>query len=245
MRGGMFTTRSNHCGAICSVALGILMWTGFTSLAVAQSAGAPKLEGVWKIATPTTELKPVSGSVPFSAEGRKQYAINKKLKAQRKYVDYDITRSSCSTPGVPRLMLTPMRFKIWNQMGVVFFDHEWNRAIRQIDMRGGPLIKKIVPDMAGTSVGRWEGDTLVAVTNDFTGRTLWDDLMPQSIDAKVTERIRLVDSDTLEDRITVEDPAYFTRPWETVLTYERQSDALFPEDVCIDRSLAGKPALPE
>jgi hypothetical protein len=99
--------------------------------------------------------------------------------------------------------------------------------------------------MAGTSVGRWEGDTLVAVTNDFTGRTLWDDLMPQSLDAKVTERIRLIDSDTLEDRITAEDPVNFTRPWEAVLTYKRQPDALFPEDICIDRTLNGKSAFPE
>jgi len=243
--GGMFTTRSFYRGAICSGALGALIWIGCTSLAAAQSAGPAKLEGVWKLATPTTELKPVSGSVPFTAEGRKQFAQNKKLKAQRKYAEYDITRSSCSTPGVPRLMLTPMRFKIWNRLGVVTFDFEWNRAIRQIDMRGGTPAQKIVPDMTGTSVGRWEGDTLIAVTNDFTGRTLWDDLMPQSADAKVTERIRLIDSDTLEDRITVEDLANFTRPWEAVLTYKRQPEAIFPEDICIDRTLNGKSAFPE
>jgi hypothetical protein len=133
--GGMSTTRSMHRGAICSGTLGILIWIGCTALAAAQSAGPSRLEGVWKLASPTTELKPVSGAVPFTAEGRKQYAQNKKLKAQRKYADYDITRSSCSTPGVPRLMLTPIRFKIWNRLGVVTFDYEWNRAIRQIDMR--------------------------------------------------------------------------------------------------------------
>jgi hypothetical protein len=61
---------------------------------------------------------------------------------------------------------------------------------------------------------------------------------------KVTERFRLIDADTLEDRITIEDPAYFTRPWEAVLTYKRQPAALFPEDVCLDRLEANKPALP-
>jgi hypothetical protein len=243
--GGMFTTRSVHRGANRGVTLGILMWAGLTSLAAAQSAEPPKLAGVWRIARPTTELTPASGSLPFSAEGRKQYTNNMKLKAQRKYVDYDVTRSSCSTPGVPRLMLTPLRFRIWNQLGVVTIDYEWNRAIRQIDLRGGRPQQLIVPDMAGTSVGHWEGDTLVAVTSDFTGRALWDDLMPQSTGAKVTERIRLVDPDTLEDRITAEDPVYFTRPLEAVLTYKRQSDALFPEDVCLDRIHAGEPALPD
>lgn len=241
----MFTTRSIHRFAIRGVALGILLWAGFASLPAAQAAEPARLEGVWKIARPTTELTPVSGSLPFSAEGRKQYANNRKLRAQRRYVDYDITRSSCSTPGVPRLMLTPLRFRIWNQLGVVTFDYEWNRAMRQIDMRGVKPQPLIVPDMAGTSVGHWEGDTLVAVTSDFTGRALWDDLLPQSTGAKVTERLRLVDSNTLEDRITAEDLVYFTRPWETVLTYERQSDALFPEDVCLERIRAGKPAIPD
>ena len=43
----------------------------------------------------------------------------------------------------------------------------------------------------------------------------------------------------------MEDAANFTRPWEAVLTYKRQPDALFPEDICIDRTLNGKSAFPE
>jgi hypothetical protein len=231
--------------SICGALLGALIAAGATAPAAAQAAAPPNLEGVWKQAMPTIVLKPVAGSVPFTAEGRKQYNANKKVKASGKFADYDITRSSCSTPGVPRLMLTPMRFKIWHRLGVVTFDFEWNRAIRQIDVRGGKPAPKLVPDMTGTSTGHWEGETLVAVTNDFTGRTLWDDLMAQSPDAKVTERFRLIDSDTLEDRITAEDPVYFSHPWDAVLTYRRQPDALFPEDVCTDRLSAGQPAISE
>jgi hypothetical protein len=50
-----------------------------------------------------------------------------------------------------------------------------------------------------------------------------------------------VDTDTLEDRITIEDPAYFKRPWDSVVTYKRQPAALFPEDVCLDRHDAHQP----
>ena len=232
-------------GKIRGVLFGALLWMGAAGLAAAQMAAPPNLEGVWKIATPTIVLKPTSGAIPFTSEGRRQYNANKKLKASGNHDEYDVTRSRCSTPGVPRLMLTPMRFKIWQRLGVVTFDFEWNRAIRQIDLRGVKTQPKLVPDMTGTSVGHWEGDTLVAVTNDFTGRTLWDDLMPQSPDAKVTERLRLIDASTLEDRITVEDPANFTRPWDAVLTYKRQPDALFPEDICLDRVSAGQPAFPK
>jgi hypothetical protein len=207
-------------------------------------AAAAKFEGVWKLAKPTTTLKPVSGEVPFTADGKARYDENKKLKAQGKIDDYDITKSRCSTPGVPRLMLTPMRFKIWIRLNAATFDFEWNRALRQIDMRGWKKEPPLVPDMAGQAVGHWEGDTLVSVTTDVSERTLLDDLVPHTDAMKVTERFRLIDADTLEDRITIEDPAYFTRPWEAVLTYKRQPDALFPEDICLDRLDANKPALP-
>jgi hypothetical protein len=206
-----------------------------------QSA-EPNMEGVWKIATPTSTLKPISGEVPFTARGKKAYAENKKLRASKKYDDYDITRSRCSNPGVPRLMLTPKRFKIWIRQKMMTFDFEWNRAIRQIDLRGLKFESLLVPNMTGISTGRWEGDTLVATTTDLSDRTLIDDLTPHGYDLKVTERYELLDANTLENRITIEDPEYFTKPWEAVVTYKRQPDALLPEDVCLDRIQAKTPA---
>lgn len=225
-------------GAVLSIA----------SIGAAQDA-PPNLEGVWKIATPTTTLKPVSGAVPFTADGRKAYEANRKLRAQGKIDDYDITLSRCSSPGVPRLALTPMRFKIWNRQNVVTFDYEWNRALRQINVGVPPqpdlMGLDLVPTMTGKSRGHWEGDTLVAVMVDASDRTLIDDLLPHGYDLKVTERYRLIDANTLEDRITIEDPAFFSRPWEAVVTYKRQPDAIFAEDVCLDRLAAKQPAFPK
>ena len=221
---------------------------GIGSISAAQ-AETPNLEGVWKIATPITSLKPITGAVPFTAEGRKAYEANRKLKAQGKVDDYDITLSRCSNPGVPRLALTPMRFKIWNRQNVVTFDYEWNRALRQINMGVPPqpdfMGQGLVPTMTGKSKGHWEGDTLVSVMEGASDRTLIDDLVPHGYDLKVTEHYRLIDADTLEDRVTIEDPAFFSRPWEAVVTYKRQPDAIFPEDVCLDRIDAKQPAFPK
>jgi hypothetical protein len=233
--------------------------TGLLALSVSLALGAQgalagptvpvSLEGVWKIAKPTSVLKPTSGPVPFTEEGRKHYEENKQLKARGAYDDYDIATSRCSNPGVPRLMLTPWRFKIWQRQGVLTFDYEWNRALRQIDTGGVPrdpdiLGSGLVPSMTGDSVGHWEGKTLVAQTTNMSDRTLIDDLVPHSADAKITERLRLVDRNTLEDRITIEDPAYFTHPWSGTVTYKRQPAALFPEDICLDRLDAHQPTLP-
>jgi len=233
-------------GAVLAVAL----WAAAAASATAQSAKPVDLEGVWKIATPAASLKPVGGSVPFTAAGRKHYEKNKQLRAKAAYDEYDITLSRCSSPGATRLMLTPMRFKIWQRQGVVTFDYEWNRAIRQIDTRGLPpqhddmFGSDLVPTMTGNSKGHWEGSTLVAVTDNINERTLIDDLVPHTVDLKVTEHIRLVDHETLEDRITIEDPAYFNRAWDAVITYKRQPAAPFPEDVCLDRLEAHQPVFP-
>jgi hypothetical protein len=224
--------------------------SGVSGASAQVQSAHPAFEGVWKIATSPTTLKAPT-EVPFTAKGRQEYNDNKKMKARRAYDDYDITMSRCSSPGVPRLMLTPMRFKIWDRIGFVTFDFEWNRAIRQIDLRTnvtkepGPFGDDLVPLMTGDSRGRWEGDTLVATTTNLSERTLLDDLLPHSVDMKVTERYRLVDANTLENRITIEDPAYYSKPWDAVITYKRQPDAIFPEDVCLDRVQAKKSAFPK
>jgi len=231
-----------------AVLFGALLCSACGASAQVQS-DHPEFEGVWKIATPTTTLQPVGGAVPFTPKGRQEYDDNKKMKARGAYDDYDITTSRCSSPGVPRLMLTPMRFKIWDRLGFVTFDFEWNRAIREIDLHAtkqpGMMGQDLVPTMTGDSRGHWEGDTLVATTTNLSERTLLDDLLPHSVDMKITERFRLIDPTTLENRITVDDPAYYTKPWDAVITYKRQPDAIFAEDICLDRIQAHKPAFPK
>lgn len=231
-------------GAVPAALAAVLFWVGVASPALAQPAAGPTLEGVWKITGPQSSLKPLSGAIPFTREGRKQYEANKRLSARGAYDDFDISRSRCSSLGTPRLMLTSERFKIWQRQGVVTFAFEWNRAIRQIDVRGVPTEPLLVPTMTGDAKGHWEGDTLVAVTTDISDRTLIDDLVPHTDALKVTERFRIVDADTLQDRITIDDAAYFTHPWDAVVTYKRQPAVLFQEDVCLDRLGARQPTPP-
>ena len=225
---------------IASIAAVVVLCAG-----AAVPAQAASIQGVWKISKPTVEVKPVSGEVPFTAEGREHYENNLKLRAAKKFDDYDITLSRCSSPGVPRLALTPMRFKIWEQFGATSFDYEWNRANRFVDTSGQKLEQSLVPNFTGTSSGHWESNTFVAVTTDLSDRTLIDDILPHTLDMKVTERYRLLNPNTLEDRVTINDPEYYSHPWDFVVTYKRQPDAVFPEDVCLDRLKAGQPVFPK
>lgn len=216
----------------------------------AHAAENVNLNGIWKITQPQSSFKPQGGAIPFTDAGKKRYEENKRYQAKKQYDEYDHTISRCSSPGMPRVMLTPERFQIFQRPSLITIAFEWNRVRRAILLPDLPAQQKQIGDVAdligttmGTSKGQWEGDTLVVTTDKFIEATLIDELVPHGYDLKVTERIRLTDTDTLEDRITIEDPEYFTRPWETLLTYKRQPSALISEDVCLDR-LRGPPALP-
>jgi len=74
--------------------------------------------------------------------------------------------------------------------------------------------------LAGDSRGRWEGDTLVVDTTNFTHRTNFrgaprhtrQDILASDA-LHVTERFTRVAADRIRYQFTVEDPVIWTRPW--------------------------------
>jgi hypothetical protein len=62
----------------------------------------------------------------------------------------------------------------------------------------------------GDSIGRWEGDTLVVETTNFTEKTRF---RGSTENLKVTERFSRLDARNLLYRFTVEDPSTWTVPW--------------------------------
>lgn len=114
---------------------------------------------------------------------------------------------------------------------------------------GGPPMMMSSNDATGPmglSKGRWEGEMLVVETTQLDDTKLLDNVgLPHSSQLKVTERLRLVSPNMLEARIRIEDPATFTQPWETLLSYRRQRGVNIQEDVCLDRIKTGAPAVKE
>jgi hypothetical protein len=76
----------------------------------------------------------------------------------------------------------------------------------------------------GDSIGRWDGDTLVVDTTNFTG---------QSVFRGSTDRLHLVERftrtapGTLLYEFTVDDPATFTRPWTAALPMTRSDEPIY------------------
>jgi UDP-3-O-acyl-N-acetylglucosamine deacetylase len=72
----------------------------------------------------------------------------------------------------------------------------------------------------GTSVGRWEGDTLVIQTAGFNGRTWLDTAQhPHSDALRLTIRMTRPDFDHLNWDLTMEDPKYYQKPIKNTRTF--------------------------
>ncbi len=87
-----------------------------------------------------------------------------------------------------------------------------------------PHLPPSVRKWMGDSVGRWEGDTLVVETTNFTNKTQF---RGSSENLKVTERFTRTDANTLLYRFTVEDPSTWERPWTGEYTWRATDEPIY------------------
>jgi hypothetical protein len=76
----------------------------------------------------------------------------------------------------------------------------------------------------GDSVGRWEGDTLVVDTTNFTKKTQYHGSSDQ---LHVVERFTRTDAKTLLYRFTIEDPQTWDRSWTGEYPWNASNDKLY------------------
>jgi hypothetical protein len=99
--------------------------------------------------------------------------------------------------------------------------YEMLHDTRIIPLDGRPPADAGIRQYMGSSVGHWEGDTLVVETTNLTDK-LAVGRMPHSEDLKLTERFTRIDPDMIDYVVTVEDPRTFERPWTYRLTLTTQ-----------------------
>ncbi len=94
----------------------------------------------------------------------------------------------------------------------VTITYEMVHETRVIPLDGRRHLADGMPQYNGNSRGRWDGDTLVVETSGFTDKTSIGGA-PNSTRLRTTERIRRIDPEMIEYRITVDDPATYTAPF--------------------------------
>ena len=94
----------------------------------------------------------------------------------------------------------------------IFMFFEYSHTFREIWMDGRALPKDPDPSYFGSSVGRWEDDTLVVETVGFNDQTVING-MPHSDVVHLVERYTRPNLDTLELNMTATDSKAYTKPW--------------------------------
>ena len=106
------------------------------------------------------------------------------------------------------------------------------RIIRMNQPHLPPTIRKWM----GDSVGRWEGDTLVVDTTNFTDKTQFHGSTENCTSSSAS---RAIDANTLLYRFTVDDPTTWERSWTGEYPWRATNETLY-EDACHE----GNHALP-
>jgi hypothetical protein len=127
----------------------------------------------------------------------------------------------CNPKGFPRLLLDTTHdynevVMLPNRMIQLWQEERRPREI-WLDGRGIPsdeTIDNLGPAWYGHAVGVWQGDTLLVTTVGLDERAWVDSFgFPKSFNARVEERYKLVDPNTLQVTLTLIDPETYTKPW--------------------------------
>ena len=119
-------------------------------------------------------------------------------------------------------------YQIVQAPGYVMILVEMIHDVRIIPLDGRPHLPENVRQWMGSYRGRWEGETLVVETTNFSDKTAFQGSSPNM---RLTERFTRVDGDTVIYRFTVDDPATWTKPWSAELPMKKTIGPLF-EHAC-------------
>ncbi len=171
-------------------------------------------------------VDPEDGSMPaLTPEGQRRQEANRRsmngpfsTTEDFSYYDRCISRGITGSIG-PTLYGDAMH--IVQSPTEVAIRYEMLHDTRIIPLDGRPPVDHGVRQYMGSSVGRWEGDTLVVETTNFTDR-LAVGRMAHSENLRLTERFTRIDPDMIDYVVTVDDPHTFERAWTYRLTLTTQ-----------------------
>ena len=126
----------------------------------------------------------------------------------------------CIPDGMPGVMSIPMEYEYLLVPGMVVI-HTGNGEIRRIYTDGRKMPADPVPSFEGTSIGHWEGDTLVVETTGILNKSEMFVGLRLTGDTRVTERIHKVSDDQLRIDTVVYNDTMLNEPFKYFRTYKR------------------------
>jgi hypothetical protein len=105
---------------------------------------------------------------------------------------------------------------------------------RIVPMDGRPHLPGSLRQWLGDARGRWDGDTLVVETRNFSDKSRY---RGASGNLTLVERFQRTDAQTLDYRVTISDPTTWTTPW-TISFPMVKTDARVYEYACHEGNYA-------
>lgn len=131
--------------------------------------------------------------------------------------------------------IVPNTYNQGNQIiqtpGYVILRNEMIHETRVIPVDGRPHSPSSIRTWMGDSRGHWEGNVLVVETTNFNGRDVIGGT-PVSDELRLVERFTRKDANTLEYRLTIEDPKTWTKPWSISFPLRRETSYVLYEYAC-------------
>jgi hypothetical protein len=144
----------------------------------------------------------------------------------------DSETANCLPPGMPGIMTQPYPMEFLLTPGKVTIVIEAYTQVRHIYTDGRKLPEDPDPKFFGTSVGRWEGDTLVVETVGFAPHLTLTAGVPHSGKMKIVERYRLADPENMSIETTITDPVALLAPITTNANLRRHREWTITEYIC-------------
>jgi len=162
--------------------------------------------------------------------------------------DFD-TWDRCITRGMPVSMLTRnynVGIRLMQSPGYVVILLEMAHEARIIPTNGGPALDPTIKQYLGESRGHWEGNTLVVETKNFNGKPAQTNsgvpgspsLTVTSESLHIVERFTRTGPETVEYKMTVEDPIVLTRPWTVEFPWQLDTKYDMYEYACHEGNTA-------
>jgi hypothetical protein len=135
----------------------------------------------------------------------------------------------CLTFGTPRLGgnfgAGPYSYyQIVQTPGYVVLTMEFIHEARIIPLDGRPHLPQHIRQWSGDSRGRWEGNTLVVDTSNFSPKSMF---MGAAENLHMVERFTRVDADRIDYELTLDDSTTWTKPWTAVIHLTRTAEKIY------------------
>jgi hypothetical protein len=173
---------------------------------------------------PTGIVFPADKKLPWRPEEeakRRQFLLDMNPPKDLRHIELN---SRCALPGPFEGEDGNNPYTILQPPGQVVVLYDYNHTSRVIDLNRREHLGKNIRLFMGDSIGHWEGNTLIVDTTNFNGRVAYSREIPYLSDALHTvERLTVVDENTIDYEVTIDDPQLFTGPWKVAGAFSKVS----------------------